>query len=67
MKGENHGIPFQRCNRCAEPSTEDYCNKCVQACYDRCSGAIDEIGMEFDLELTYEQMAKAIKNRGYLL
>lgn len=66
MKGENHGIPFNQCNLCTVDIPEDdYCEKCLQDCYDRCSQAVDEIGMEFDMVITYRQMAKVLSDRGY--
>jgi hypothetical protein len=66
MKGENHGIPFNRCNLCTVDATDDsYCKKCKQKCYDRCSQEVTNIGMEFDLDLTYRQMAKVLSDRGY--
>lgn len=65
MKGENHGIPFCQCNLCTNDTDgNDYCKKCLQDCYDRCSQAVDEIGMEFDLDITYQMMAKVLSDRG---
>jgi hypothetical protein len=68
MKGENHGVPFSRCNLCTEPTEfgEPYCNNCLESAYKRCSRAVDDIGMEFtDLDITYRQMAKVLSDRGY--
>ena len=65
MRGQTDGSYFTRCNLCTVDITDDsYCETCKQSCYDRCSQAVDEIGMEFDLDLTYQMMAKVLQDRG---
>jgi hypothetical protein len=64
MKGENHGIPFNRCDLCAvDTPDEAYCKKCRQSCCDDASVYLDKLCMTYDTDLAYECMTKILEGR----
>jgi hypothetical protein len=65
MKGTNHGILYSRCDLCGEPAEDNYCKKCLDDTYKRCSEELDKLIMEIDNDIVKRQMAKVLSDRGY--